>query len=61
MAVLGTSCLTPAAVLASPGALHSIPGAELSIYWVISFVCMLLSIAIEPLIEIGRASCRERV
>ena len=49
LAVLGTSCLTPAAALASPGALHSIPGAELSIYWVIPFVCMLLSIAIGPL------------
>ncbi len=49
LAVLGTSCLTPAAALASPGAQHSIPGAELSIYWVIPFVCMLLSIAIGPL------------
>lgn len=49
LAVLGTSCLTPAAALASPGAQHSIPGAELPIYWVIPFVCMLLSIAIGPL------------
>ena len=44
------------AVLVSPlpppdfSAVHpTIPGAELSVYWVIPFVCMLLSIAIAPL------------
>lgn len=45
------SCLTlliaPGAALASAG--HDLNGAELSIWWVVPFVCMLLSIAVGPL------------
>lgn len=40
----------PGVALASGGAHPSIPGAELSAIWVIPFVCMLLSIAILPLV-----------
>ncbi len=38
----------PALALAASGA-HALPSAELSIVWIIPFVCMLLSIAVMPL------------
>ncbi len=41
--------LAPSTLLAADGHLPHIPGAELSIIWVIPFACMLLSIALGPL------------
>lgn len=48
LALLSTLIL-PTVTLAAGGHHPSIPGAELSAFWVIPFVCMLLSIAIMPL------------
>lgn len=42
--------LLPAAAFAAGGEHPSLPGAALSGYWVIPFVCMLLSIAVMPLV-----------
>jgi Na+/H+ antiporter NhaD/arsenite permease-like protein len=42
-------CVLPCAAFADGGHHASIPGAELSVAWVIPFVCMLLSIAVMPL------------
>jgi len=41
--------LTPSLAVAAGGT-HALPGAELSIVWIIPFVCMLLSIAVMPLV-----------
>ena len=46
--MIGTFVCMPDVALAAAG--HpSIPGAQLSVYWAIPFVCMLLSIAVMPL------------
>ena len=44
---LALTALVPLSAQASGG--HDLNGAELSILWVVPFVCMLLSIAIGPL------------
>ena len=48
LTVLALTALVPLTALASEGA-HHLNGGELSIFWIIPFVCMLLSIAIGPL------------
>ena len=44
------ACLTPVMAAAAEGAPAHLPGAELSVYWAIPFACMLLSIALGPMI-----------
>ncbi len=48
LCLLAVTLLSPSMLLAAEHAPH-IPGAELSIVWVIPFACMLLSIALGPL------------
>ncbi|MDD6088934.1 MAG: sodium:proton antiporter [Desulfovibrionaceae bacterium] len=49
LAMLVMTVLFPVAALASGGS-HDLDGSSLEIYWIIPFVCMLLSIAVGPLI-----------